>query len=199
MEDASRSAMLSTVGSASDTGSWSRADLLSLPLSVPSSDGTVVRARPSVALKVSRVRETLKRLAGRRDRSAVTPPAWGSATDRARMLALIALQRADGSWDLNADLAAILGHDLSTLDAAVPLLAGGDQGDAGSAWATALAVSWLRERAIALESEWSPLARKAWSRLKAVPALADGSTWTVAAARFWADRGHVFSSAVSSQ
>ena len=207
MERASRSAMPGTAAfasvtrswSMSDTGSWSVADLQSMRLSVPPSDGIVVQAKSSVARRASRLRRTLERLTGRRDRSPVTPPASGNATDRPRMLALIALQRADGSWNLDADLATHLGHDLATLEAAVPPLAGGDPRDARSAWATALAVFWLHEEAIALESEWRPLVRKAWSRLKALPAPADGSTWTVVATRFWADRGHVISGAVSSQ
>ena len=67
----------------------------------------------------------------------LTPSALTSS-----MLAVAALQRADGSWELTAELARAIGHDLAELEA---LLSGstGKLDEARQAWATALALAWL--------------------------------------------------------
>jgi hypothetical protein len=68
---------------------------------------------------------------------------------------LIALQRADGSWDLTGELAAVLETTRSRLQAASP------QAATSRGWATALAIAWLREHGIERKSEWDLLVRKA--------------------------------------
>jgi hypothetical protein len=142
--------------------------------------------RPSASRAPGAFRKALDRLTRRSSGADSGTVGWGGEPDRAHMHALIALQRADGSWELTKELAAVLGQDLDTLEAAVPLLDNGSRSDARTAWATALAVRWLQEHASVLEGEWSSLVQKSQSWLKALPTLADGATWTAAAARFYA-------------
>jgi hypothetical protein len=95
---------------------------------------------------------------------------------------LVALQRADGSWELSAELAEILGRPLAELERSLPA-ADGNATEARRAWATALAVAWLEARPD-LQGEWELLADKArgWLRqLEAQPR--DGTPWTEAARR----------------
>ena len=95
---------------------------------------------------------------------------------------LIALQRADGTWDLTAELAAILERPLGELELAMPS-ASGDPKEARRAWATALALAWLEGRP-ELVREWELLAGKArdWlARCKSQPG--DGKRWLEAARR----------------
>lgn len=82
---------------------------------------------------------------------------------------LVALQRADGSWELTEELAAILGKKLADLEKALSSPTG-DAGPARRAWATALALAWLARNAAAEKDEWSLLARKARGFLDAGPA-----------------------------
>ncbi len=99
------------------------------------------------------------------------------------MLAVAALQRADGSWELTAGLARAIGHDLGELEA---LLAGatGKQDEARKAWATALALAWLEEHARDTEGEWRLLAAKARAWLDGVAARPpSGGSWADAGAR----------------
>lgn len=94
---------------------------------------------------------------------------------------LVALQRADGSWDLTPELALALGLELSALEAALP----GAQGDAAlprRAWATALALRWLERHAADCRDEWRLLARKAESWLQRCPVRPAEGDWTSAAA-----------------
>jgi hypothetical protein len=110
--------------------------------------------------------------------AALTPSALTSS-----MLAVAALQRADGSWELTAALARAIGHDLAELEA---LLSGstGKIDEARKAWATALALAWLEEHARDSAEEWRLLAakgRKWLDRVEARPA--DGVTWAEAGAR----------------
>jgi hypothetical protein len=89
---------------------------------------------------------------------------------------LVALQRADGSWDLDKDLARILGLSLSRLELA---LAGavGDTAEARRAWATALAIRFLTIHASSNRGEWELLADKAARWLAGVKAAPAGGTW----------------------
>ena len=90
--------------------------------------------------------------------------------------ALVALQHADGSWDLTPELATILGRDLSDLESA---LAGtGHRPDARRAWATALALVWLDVHGGHTRDEWQLLANKARRWLDvAAPVPLSGQTW----------------------
>jgi Ca-activated chloride channel family protein len=100
--------------------------------------------------------------------------------------ALVALQRADGSWTLTAELASAIGRDLTEL---VAVLDGakGNRKDAMKAWATALALAWLHEHAQDAEDQWRLLAAKARRWLDTVPAwLRDGTKWMDAATAFLA-------------
>lgn len=69
---------------------------------------------------------------------------------------LILLQNANGSWDMNEDLAKVLGISLEDIKAAHPT-----EVLEPSAWATMLAVIWLHANGKELKCEWSLLERKA--------------------------------------
>ncbi|KAM7337777.1 hypothetical protein ACRRTK_003896 [Alexandromys fortis] len=69
---------------------------------------------------------------------------------------LILLQNANGSWDMNEDLAKVLGVSLEDITAAHPT-----EVLEPSAWATMLAVIWLHANGKELKCEWSLLERKA--------------------------------------
>lgn len=88
-----------------------------------------------------------------------------------QMHALIALQQADGHWELTRDLAAILAREFAEIEAALADWAG-DKTDRQRAWATALAIAWLELNARDAEDEWRLLSRKAraWlDNVRAVP------------------------------
>jgi Vault protein inter-alpha-trypsin domain/von Willebrand factor type A domain len=97
---------------------------------------------------------------GREESHASAPLESPSETGSSDMHRLIALQHADGSWDLTRELAQIIGRDLAELESA---LAGatGDPAEVTRAWATALALVWLRLHARDVEAQWQVLARKA--------------------------------------
>ncbi|KAL1781729.1 von Willebrand factor A domain-containing protein 5A [Sigmodon hispidus] len=69
---------------------------------------------------------------------------------------LILLQNANGSWDMNEDLAKVLGTTLEEMRAAHPT-----EVLEPSAWATMLAVIWLHANGKELKYEWELLERKA--------------------------------------
>ncbi|XP_028722098.1 von Willebrand factor A domain-containing protein 5A-like isoform X1 [Peromyscus leucopus] len=79
---------------------------------------------------------------------------------------LILLQNADGSWDMNEDLAKVLGTSLEDIKAAHPT----EVLEPSSAWATVLAVIWLHANGKELKDEWELLERKAvvWLQNNAV-------------------------------
>ena len=100
------------------------------------------------------------------------------------MHALVALQQADGFWEMTNDLARILDRKFSEIEAA---LAGGSgsPSDLHRAWATALAIAWLRLYAPADEEEWNLLSRKARRWLDEVAAtLPGGQGWIEEGLRF---------------
>jgi Ca-activated chloride channel homolog len=107
-----------------------------------------------------------------------------AAPHQTGMHALIALQCADGSWDLTPELCAIIGHELGELEAALSG-AGGSGDEMRRAWATALALAWLTEHAPETEEEWRLLAAKARRFLESVAAVpAGGGTWLEMATKF---------------
>jgi Ca-activated chloride channel family protein len=73
---------------------------------------------------------------------------------------LVALQGADGSWEMNAELAEAIGTKLSTLEKRLAA-SSGSGAVARRAFATALALAWLEQHAPAERDEWRLLAEKA--------------------------------------
>ncbi len=89
--------------------------------------------------------------------------------------ALVSLQRADGSWELDGDLARATGTVLSELKAAIANEK--DQKLAAKALATALALIWLEKKAPGQKDEWRLLARKAEGWLAKQVRPSSGSSW----------------------
>jgi hypothetical protein len=79
---------------------------------------------------------------------------------------LVALQRADGSWELTRELANLLGLKLRTLEKLLDAAAG-DPEKARRALATSLALRWLNANASSERDEWALLAAKAQAWLDA--------------------------------
>uniref|UniRef100_A0A452H949 von Willebrand factor A domain containing 5A n=1 Tax=Gopherus agassizii TaxID=38772 RepID=A0A452H949_9SAUR len=79
------------------------------------------------------------------------------APEESPLLRLVSLQNADGSWDLDPQLTAVLG---------VSCLSPPPQDVAPGVWATVLAVVWLHSRALGQHNEWELLEAKAvaWVR-----------------------------------
>jgi len=91
---------------------------------------------------------------------------------------LVALQRADGSWDLTQELADVLGLSFEVLLQQLAD-ASGDPDEGRRAFATALALAFLVKKASSSASEWTLLATKAARWLASVRARpAGGRTWT---------------------
>ena len=103
---------------------------------------------------------------GPRDRSVAPSRSFDQRVTRSRVQALrpldvlVSLQRADGSWDLTAELAGFLSLTLRRLEKELRH-AIGDRDTARRALATALAVAWLEAHAAADRGEWDLLAGKA--------------------------------------
>jgi vault protein inter-alpha-trypsin-like protein/VWA domain-containing protein len=98
--------------------------------------------------------------------------------------ALIVLQRADGSWDLDRRFADAIGRTLRDMQLVIAAAQGSDE-DVRRAWATALALAWLRKYAAGREDEWRMLSQKAERWLHGVAAILPGR-WT------WFDRAEAF-------
>jgi hypothetical protein len=95
---------------------------------------------------------------------------------------LVALQRADGSWDLTEAFADVLGKPLGELEGKL-VGAEGEPALCRQAWATALALIWLRVEANQFVDEWALLEEKARKWLRDCSARpADGQEWLDAAA-----------------
>jgi hypothetical protein len=73
---------------------------------------------------------------------------------------LVALQSADGSWDLTPEFAEIIGRSLDELEAELRGAPGG-RAVARRVAATSLALEWLEREATAERVEWEMLAEKA--------------------------------------
>ena len=94
---------------------------------------------------------------------------------------LIALQRADGAWELTRALAAAMGHTLADLEKALDGLASATT-TTRRVWATALAVAWLERNADDAAAEWRLLALKARRWLDGLePVSPGGRSWLDAA------------------
>ena len=78
------------------------------------------------------------------ERAAPTPPP-------PPFIALVTLQRADGSWELTAEFAEVIGLSLDAIEQDMRG-AIGRPADIRLAWATALALAWLRDHAAAFEN-----------------------------------------------
>uniref|UniRef100_UPI00359016D1 von Willebrand factor A domain-containing protein 5A-like isoform X3 n=1 Tax=Myxine glutinosa TaxID=7769 RepID=UPI00359016D1 len=75
-------------------------------------------------------------------------------------LSIVELQRADGSWELNPELALALSCKSPAIQAAKPKDANEPQ------WATLLVLVWLHSQATDSQDEWGLLAKKAYIWLK---------------------------------
>jgi hypothetical protein len=96
---------------------------------------------------------------------------------------LVRLQNADGSWELDHELAKILGRRLKDLER-VLTDASRPASEARRAWATALALAWLEKEAAESQDEWRLLAYKARTWLESTRArLASGEDWITSAKR----------------
>ncbi|XP_066293427.1 von Willebrand factor A domain-containing protein 5A-like isoform X1 [Branchiostoma lanceolatum] len=80
--------------------------------------------------------------------------------DSAPPSTVIPLQMAEGSWELDDDLAAVLGVKLDRLTKECPV-------QKKAVWATVLALVWLHTKMADKKVEWQMLARKATTWLKA--------------------------------
>ncbi|XP_074071451.1 von Willebrand factor A domain-containing protein 5A-like isoform X2 [Macrotis lagotis] len=78
------------------------------------------------------------------------------------LVQLISLQKADGSWELDAALASILGVNVQSALTALP-----DQSKDIPRWATILAVVWMHSSSWDQKDEWELLERKAVAWIKA--------------------------------
>ena len=99
---------------------------------------------------------------------------------------VIALQRADGSWELDEALLVACGlsrEQLPTLEALVPSAA---SHEGRRAMATAIALTFLKRRAANDRMEWALLARKADRYLAHVAVQPNGGgTWLTAASALY--------------
>jgi Ca-activated chloride channel family protein len=119
---------------------------------------------------VSRLRD-----AGAKQEDHATPASRPSST---RVLdRLVALQSADGSWNLDEALADVVGLSLSELVARIAAVRA-DAPEAHRAWATALALAFLEREASSSRVEWDLLATKAQRWLAGVTvAPPNGGSW----------------------
>jgi Ca-activated chloride channel family protein len=103
---------------------------------------------------------------------------------RDKVLRLVALQRADGAWELTGEFAAAVGSTLRDLERV--LSAEGESG-AGSreAWATSVALAWLERHGQSMEVEWRLIAAKGERWLDAFYHSTSGRSYRDGAAR-WA-------------
>jgi len=113
--------------------------------------------------------------------AAAAPPA---ALKRNGMHQLVSLQRADGSWDLDRRFADAIGCTVRDIQFAIAEAQGSDK-DVRRAWATALALAWLRKYAADFKDEWRMLSEKGEKWLGGVAATLPGR-WT------WVDRAEGF-------
>ncbi|XP_077688695.1 von Willebrand factor A domain-containing protein 5A-like [Eretmochelys imbricata] len=95
-------------------------------------------------------------------------PEW--APEESPLLRLVSLQNADGSWDLDPQLATALGVSETDARGRMP-----SQDVPPGVWATVLAVVWLHGRAAGQRDEWELLEAKAvgWVRGQAGPRLSE--------------------------
>ena len=105
---------------------------------------------------------------------------------RARVLHLIALQRADGSWQLSDELAAVIERPITALlDKLINI--GEDRPGSRDAWATAMALAWLDRYGNDMRDEWELIARKGRQWLDRFQGGTD--TYRTAASKAITERG----------
>ena len=140
------------------------------PLGLPTS-GKIPRA---VRRRIART------LAGFKD--AIASRAARESTPGSPVDVLIGLQRADGSWELDANLADAIGRPLADLERAHAAMPDGFA-DSRRLWATTLAVTFLRQQAPQRQVEWRLLVEKAvrWLRSVATDARSEERLWARAA------------------
>jgi hypothetical protein len=103
---------------------------------------------------------------------------------------VIALQRADGSWELDEALLIACGFTPEQMPALEAFVPGAASHEGRCAMATAIALTFLRRRASADQLEWDLLARKAERYLDRVAVEPNGGgTWLSAASAVF-DRTH---------
>jgi hypothetical protein len=91
---------------------------------------------------------------------------------------VIALQRADGSWELDEALLIACGLGCEQMPALEAFVPAGSPVEGKRAMATAVALTFLRHRALADHAEWALLARKAERYLDRVAVAPNGGgTW----------------------
>ncbi|XP_034643106.1 von Willebrand factor A domain-containing protein 5A-like isoform X2 [Trachemys scripta elegans] len=97
-------------------------------------------------------------------------PLTERALEESPLLRLVSLQNADGSWDLDPQLAAALGVSETDARGRMP-----SKDVAPGVWATVLAVVWLHGRATGQRDEWELLEAKAvgWVWGQAGPRLSE--------------------------
>jgi len=139
-------------------------------------DSFDARRRRFAAAGTSRMEEMAT--SGMPDVSALRAPRTPRVTRSPRLHdALVRLQRADGSWDLDAAFAKAIGKRLATLEKALRG-ANGDEATVRRALATAIAITWLDRHAADEKGEWQMLVRKGADWLRTCGAVpAGGSGW----------------------
>ena len=158
-------------------------DISALELSAPVQRSLGRRQPGSVSRSLSRMVE--KWLPSKR--APVSDPRIGHPGSSERVFdRVIALQRADGSWELDEALLVACGlsrEQLPTLEALVPSAA---SHEGRRAMATAIALTFLRHRAAHHRMEWALLARKADRYLAHVAVQPNGGgTWLTAASALY--------------
>jgi len=138
-------------------------------LSAPAPGAVMDQLDSSLAASVTKAARRIATGVGFGRPKPVKSPAAAPPISRRPLDALVALQHANGSWDLTADLARVVGLALDVLDAKRPAAL------TREAWATLVALAWLDAKAADQREEWQALARKAdaWLQL-VVPAAALG-------------------------
>jgi hypothetical protein len=115
------------------------------------------------------------------------PGRAGAAADplRDKVMALVQLQRADGSWARDGALEKLVGIDGrafdTALDALVTTLGLQRSESLARAFATALAIEWLETRAARLRDEWRLVAEKGATALRSLAPGGAAEAWLTAA------------------
>ncbi|XP_065421303.1 von Willebrand factor A domain-containing protein 5A-like [Chrysemys picta bellii] len=130
-------------------------------------------ARPLVSLTIPKFRQGSPRHKVKSCTHGAPPetaPQKERALEESPLLRLVSLQNADGSWDLDPQLAAVLGVSETDARGRMP-----SKDVAPSVWATVLAVVWLHGRATGQHDEWELLEAKAvgWVWGQAGPQLSE--------------------------
>ena len=111
----------------------------------------------------------------------------GRSDDRRhRVLHLVSMQRADGSWQLSEELADVIDWPIVALLRTL-MEFGADSQGSHDAWATAVALAWLDRYGNDMHDEWELIARKGHQWLTRFQGESD--TYRAAAARAIAERG----------